>query len=318
VRRLGAALAAAAALLGAAGCASTQDATAPAAVGDRPIRVTTTVNFLTDTVERIGGDRVEVTGLMGPGVDPHLYKASAGDVEALREADLVLYGGLELEGKMGDILGAMGDRAVAVTRDLRPGRLLRKPGGDAVDPHVWFDPELWLRAAETVADTLAAMDPGHADAYRQRLELFRRSVEHVAEEAGIVIGSIPERRRVLVTSHDAFGYFGRAFGLDVVAIQGLSTAAEATTADIRRVAEIITRRGVPAVFVESSVPRQTVEAVVAAARERGHEVRIGGELYSDAAGAPGTPEGTYTGMLQHNVREIAEGLSGSTGAGTPE
>jgi manganese/zinc/iron transport system substrate-binding protein len=309
VRRL---LAAAAALLalGAAGCASTSDEVARGDVSERKLRVTTTVNFLTDTVERIGGDRVEVTGLLGPGVDPHLYKASAGDVERLREADVVFYGGLELEGKVGDVLAELGEDkpVVAVSEAIPRDRLLRKPGRDVVDPHVWFDPELWLMAARRVAEELTRLDPAQEAAYRQRLELFTRSVEHVAEEAEIAIAQIPERRRVLVTSHDAFGYFGRAFGLRVEPIQGISTAAEATTADIKRVAGVIAERDVPAVFVESSVPRQTVEAVVAAARRRGQPVRIGGELFGDAAGERGTPEGSYAGMLQHNVREITEAL----------
>jgi manganese/zinc/iron transport system substrate-binding protein len=272
--------------------------------------VTTTTNFITDTVERIGGDRVEVTGLMGPGVDPHLFKASANDVEALRGADVVFYGGLELEGRMGDVLAEIGERrpVVALGEAVPRERLLRKPGVDAPDPHIWFDPALWLRGAEAVAAELARLDPGHADAYRQRLAVFRRSVEHVADEARAAIGAIPERSRVLVTSHDAFGYFGRAFGMDVLAIQGISTAAEATTADIKRVADVIAERRVRSVFVESSVPRQTIEAVVAAAQRRGQDVRIGGELFGDAAGERGTPQGTYAGMLQANVRTIVAGL----------
>ena len=310
MNRLAAALLAAVAALLLAGCASTGGEVARGSIAERPIRVTTTTNFITDTVERIGGDRVQVTGLMGPGVDPHLFKASANDVQALRDADVVFYGGLELEGRMGDVLAEIGERrpSVAVTRDLPRDRLLRKPGSDAPDPHVWFDPELWLRAAGTVADELARIDPGHADAYRQRLALFRRSVEHVADEARAAIAQVPRRSRVLVTSHDAFGYFGRAFGMDVVAIQGISTAAEATTADIKRVAGVIAERDVRAVFVESSVPRQTIDAVVAAVRARGQDVEVGGELFGDAAGARGRPEGSYAGMLQANVRRIVAGL----------
>jgi manganese/zinc/iron transport system substrate-binding protein len=298
------------ALLALGGCASTEEGTSTAATGDRRLKVVTTTNFLTDTVERLGGDRVEVTGLMGPGVDPHLFKASAGDVEALREADVVFYGGLELEGKLGDVLAEIGEDkpVVAVSEAIPADRLLEKPGRDVPDPHVWFDPELWLLAAGRITEELQRLDAPQQAAYRQRLELFTRSVQHVAEEAEIALGSIPEERRVLVTSHDAFGYLGRAFGLDVEPIQGISTAAEATTADIKRVARVIAERDVKAVFVESSVPRQTVEAVVAAARRAGQEVRIGGELYGDAAGEKGTPEGSYAGMLQHNVRVLVEGL----------
>lgn len=310
MRRLIATIGTALVAIVAAGCASTSEGTSQEDIATRPIKVTTTVNFLTDTVRRIGGDRVEVTGLMGPGIDPHLYKASAGDVEDLREADVIFYGGLELEGKMGDVLAELGERrpVVAVSKDVPRDRLLREPGRDVIDPHIWFDPDLWLIAARTVTDELVRLDPTSEAAYRRRLAEFERSVQHIAEESRNVIRTLPKRSRLLVTSHDAFGYFGRAFGMDVVAIQGISTAAEATTADVKRVARTIADRRIKSVFIESSVPRQTIEAVVAAARKIGQEVRVGGELFSDAAGDPDTPEGSYTGMLQHNVRQIVEGL----------
>lgn len=308
-------LAAVVALLVASGtaCTSSSDAAAENLAG-RTVRVATTTNFITDTVARIGGDRVEVTGLMGPGVDPHLYQATAGDVRTLREADIIFYGGLQLEGKMGDLLDQLGEekQTVAVTKDIPRDRLLEPAANvpEQYDPHVWFDVALWVRASGTVADTLKERDPDNAAVYQANLEEFLAELRELDSYVTERIASVPEQRRVLITSHDAFEYFGRAYDIEVDAIQGISTAAEATTADIERIADLIVARGVPAVFVESSVPRQTIDALTAAAAKRGAEVRVGGELYSDAAGDPGTPEGTYTGMVRANADRIAEGLGG--------
>ena len=295
----------------AAGCAESGAGADAGEIADRKVRVTTTTNFITDLARQIGGDRVEVEGLMGPGVDPHLYKASAGDVERLGEADLVLYGGLELEGKMGDVLAELGERkaTVAVTRDMPRDELLGEPGFEGrYDPHVWFDVGLWMEAARTAADALADVDPRNRATYERNLDLYLGRLEALDEYARERLATVPERRRVLVTSHDAFRYLGRRYNLDVVAIQGVSTATEATTADVERVARTIAERGVKAVFVESSVPPQTIEAVLASARRQGGNARIGGELFSDAAGDEGTPEGTYEGMVRHNVDAIVEGL----------
>ena len=283
-----------------------------AAIADRQVRVTTTTNFITDTVRRIGGERVSVTGLMGPGVDPHLYKASADDVRTLREADVIFYGGLQLEGKMADLLDRLAESqtTVAVTRDLPRERLLEAPAGVAeqYDPHVWFDVSLWQAASRTIAATLKGKDPRNAAVYERNLNRYLAELDRLDAYIRDRISAIPKRRRVLVTSHDAFEYFGRRYDIDVAAIQGISTAAEATTADIRRVADLLVERDVKAVFVESSVPRQTIDAVLAAARRQGHVAKVGGELFADAAGDQGTPEGTYVGMLRANVDRIAEGL----------
>jgi manganese/zinc/iron transport system substrate-binding protein len=289
-------------------------AVSSADIGERKVRVAATTNFIADTVEQVGGDRVDVTALMGPGVDPHLYKASADDVGTLREADVVFYGGLQLEGKMQEVLDALAERqtTVAVTEEIPRERLLDPPAGtttEEYDPHVWFDPSLWRYAVAAVRDTLVEKDPGHADLYRRNARHYLREIDSLERESREALAAIPERQRVLVTSHDAFRYFGRAFDVDVTAIQGISTAAEATTADIRRVAETIAERDVRAVFVESSVPRQTIEAVLAAAADRGAQARIGEELYSDAAGSPGTPEGTYLGMVRANVERMVDGLA---------
>jgi manganese/zinc/iron transport system substrate-binding protein len=293
-----------------AGCSEVPVVT-PEAVAHRQVRVVTTTNFITDLARRIGGDRVRVTGLMGPGVDPHLYKASAGDVKTLAEADLVLYGGLELEGKMGDVFERLGEYrpTAAVTRDIPREQLLGEPQyPDRYDPHVWFDVSMWERAARTTAASLARIDPAHAGEYRRNARAYVGELRELDAYARRRLAEIPERSRVLVTSHDAFRYLGRRYGLDVVAIQGISTATEATTADVERVAKVIAERHVRSVFVESSVPPQTIDAVLASAARQGQRAATGEELFSDAAGAEGTPEGTYVGMVRHNVDAIAEGL----------
>lgn len=293
------------------GCGSDSDAS-DAAIGDRKVQVTTTTNFITDTVRQIGGERVEVSGLMGPGVDPHLYKASAGDVRKLRDADIIVYGGLQLEGKMADLLDKLRETqtTVAITRDMPRERLLLPPAdvAEQYDPHVWFDVTLWMHAARTAATVLKEKDPEHAGVYDRNLERFLAELEETDAYVKRRIGEIPEARRVLVTSHDAFEYFGRRYDMDVAAIQGISTAAEATTADVRRVAQVLADRKVKAAFIESSVPRQTIDAVLAAARRLGADARIGGELFTDAAGTEGTPEGTYVGMVRANADRIADGL----------
>lgn len=291
------------------GCAS--DSGGSGDVVGRTVQVTTTTNFITDLARVIGGDRVEVTGLMGPGVDPHLYKASAGDVASLREADIIFYGGLELEGRMTDLLDelAADQPTVAVTRDIPEGRLRRPSEFEGkFDPHVWFSVPLWETAGGVVAEAYAELDPENAAGYRERAGAYLTELRALDAEVRADLGAVPARSRVLITSHDAFGYFGEEYDFDVVAIQGTSTQTEATVADIERVAAVIADRGVRSVFVESAVAPQTIEAVLAAARRRGQKARIGGSLFADAAGDEGTLEGTYIGMVRHNVELIATGL----------
>jgi manganese/zinc/iron transport system substrate-binding protein len=278
---------------------------------DRPLTIVATTNLVADVARAVAGDHAEVQALMGPGVDPHLYKASEGDVRRLAEADLILYNGLHLEGKMADILVKMArGRPVVALGEGIPEESLREPPEflGQYDPHVWFDVSLWRQTLPVVAEELAALDPDHAADYRANAD--RYAAELAALDAWVEerIGSLPPERRVLITAHDAFGYFGRRYGMQVVGIQGISTLAEAGLQDIERVVDLVVDSEVPAIFVESSVPRRTVEAVQGAVRSRGHELAIGGELFSDSLGAAGSPEGTYPGMVRHNVETIVEAL----------
>jgi manganese/zinc/iron transport system substrate-binding protein len=277
------------------------------------LSVTTTTNWITDTARQIGGNRVEVQGLMGPGVDPHLYQARASDVDRLRDADVVLWNGLELEAKMEEIFAQVGQTkpVVAVGEAVPEPERLAAVAGNATesDPHVWFDPGRWAHAARAVAEAFKEADPEGAAGYDRRLSQFLRDLDEADSYARSRLGEVPERSRVLVTSHDAFGYFADAYGFEVASIQGISTEAEATTADVERVASVIADRELGAVFVESSVPRQTIDAVLAAAARRGQDAVVGGELFGDAAGSEGSEEGTYVGALRHNVDLIAEGLA---------
>ncbi|BDP40069.1 manganese transporter [Deinococcus aetherius] len=279
--------------------------------GDVPggrVRVVTTVNMITDLAAQLGGDRVRVTGLMGPGVDPHLYKASAGDVRRLANADLVLYGGLHLEGKMVDILAALNARvpSVAVSEAIPEDRLLTLDG--AHDPHVWFDPTLWAYAARATGEALTRVDPAGRSVYEANLKDYLAELQELDAWTAALFRSVPERQRVLVTAHDAFGYLSRRYGVEVRGLQGISTVAEAGGQSVRSLAAFLAERNVRAVFVESTVSPRAVQAVREAARARGHEVEVGGELYADAAGERGTPEGTYLGMVRHNIGTIVEAL----------
>lgn len=282
-------------------------------VSGRDVRVVTTTNFITDLARRVGGDRVQVTGLMGPGVDPHLYKASARDVRTLRQGDLVLYGGLDLEGKMDDVFEELGRRrpVTVVTDGIPRAELLGTDQADETyDPHVWFDVSLWMLAVEAVRDGLMEEDPEHAEEYAARAEAYLAELDALHAYVGAQAARVPPELRVLVTAHDAFNYFGRAYGFEVRGLQGISTASEAGTADVQELAVFIAGRRIPAVFVESSIPQRTIEAVRAAVRARGFGVEIGGQLYSDALGDRDSAAGTYVGMVKHNVDTIVSALLG--------
>lgn len=283
--------------------------------GAEPLNVVTTTNFLDDVVRRIGGDDVRTVRLMGPGVDPHLYHAKAGDLDELRAAEAVFAVGLYLEGSLQRTLDALAEtKPVLFAGEAIPESLLLEPPADVAspaeehDPHVWFEPRLWAYVVDAITRQLATLDPANAADYQRRGVAYRRQVLALDREIRALIQTIPESRRQLVTSHDAFRYFGRAFGMEVVAIQGISTQEEATTTDLARVARSLADSGVRSVFVETSVSPRMLDAVLAAARRLGADVALGGELYSDAAGDDGTPEGTYLGMVRANARTLVEGL----------
>lgn len=281
------------------------------AEGER-IRVTTTTTIITDLVEQVGGDEVRVTGLMGPGVDPHLYQASQGDVDALLEADVVFYNGLFLEGQMEDILEQAGQQTptVRVTEGIPEDRLLESVQYEGqFDPHVWFDATLWKMTVDPVVEKLSELTPDAAETFERNGEEYKREIQELDVGVEREISSVPEDRRVLVTAHDAFRYFGRQYGMEVRGLQGISTETEAGAGDVRRLADYLAEDKIPAIFVESSVPRRNVEAVQAACRARGWDLEIGGTLYSDALGEPGTRAGTYVGMFEENVETITEALT---------
>jgi manganese/zinc/iron transport system substrate-binding protein len=295
-----------------AGCAAPV-AALPDDLAARKIRVVTTVGMVSDVVRNVGGDRVEVRALMGPGIDPHQYKASEGDVLRLGTADIVFYSGLHLEAKVGDVLERMGDRirTKAVTDNIDRALLLKPDEFEGqYDPHVWFDVSLWAHTVDAVRDALIELDPGSADYYRANADRYRAELEELHEYVLQQAARIPEDQRVLVTAHDAFNYFGRAYGFEVRGLQGISTAAEAGTSDVRSLADFLAQRQIRAIFVESSVPVRNVEAVQAAVRSRGWDIAIGGELFSDAMGSEGTPEGTYIGMVRHNIDTVTRALLG--------
>jgi manganese/zinc/iron transport system substrate-binding protein len=287
-------------------------APAPPDLAKRKIRVVATIGMIAEMAAQVGGDRVEVKGLMGPGVDPHLYKASEGDVIRMASVDIVFYNGLHLEGKMSDIFERMQSRirTVAVTDGIARERLLRPSEfKGAYDPHVWFDVALWMEAVKTVEKALIAMDPTHGDLYSANGERYLEQLAELDRYVRREAEKVPPRRRILCTAHDAFNYFGRAYGFQVRGLQGISTVAEAGAADIQSLARLVVENGIPAVFVESSVPPRYIEALQEAVAARGGRVRIGGSLFSDAMGDPGTPEGTYDGMVRHNIDTIVGALS---------
>lgn len=289
--------------------------------GGGPLRVVTTIGMIGDAARAVAGPHAEVESLMQTGVDPHLYKASESDVRKLAGADLILYNGLHLEGKMGDVLVKMArSRPVVAVSEEIPEEELREPPEflGQYDPHIWFDVSLWRRTLAPIARELSALDPEHAADFEAGAAAYGAELDRLDAWVEERIASLPPERRVLVTAHDAFGYFGRRYGVEVVGIQGISTVAEAGLQDVERVVDLVVERRVPAVFIESSVPRRAIEAVQAAARDRGHDVAIGGELFSDAMGPAGTPEGTYVGMVRHNVETIVAALAPPATAATPE
>ncbi|WP_068141857.1 metal ABC transporter solute-binding protein, Zn/Mn family [Roseimaritima ulvae] len=290
----------------------------PAAELDYPIKVTATVGMVADIVRQVGGEQVAVTQICGPGVDPHLYKVTRDDAQTLSNADMIFYSGLMLEGKMSDTLVKMARRrpVIAVTEAIDESVLLEPEEMQGhYDPHVWMDVSAWAQCVTAVADALAEFDPAHAAEYEQRAAEYRTQLQALHQYGQEAISTIPADSRVLVTSHDAFNYMGRAYGLDVQGVQGLSTESEAGLQRVNELVDMLVKQDVHAVFIESSVPRKSIDALVEGAQAQGHQVTIGGELYSDAMGKAGTYEGTYIGMLDHNITTVTRALGGQAPAG---
>ena len=298
------------------GCADEPDASLVSDGSIEPYKIVCTVGMITDIVVNLAGDYAEVEGIIGEGIDPHLYKPTRGDVIKLSQADVVFYNGLLLEGKMTDVLVGIASRGKlvkAVTEAIlvETDYLLEKDDGSAyTDPHVWMDVSGWLRAIPVVAETLAVYDPENAEAYHIKAAFYAKQLEALDTYAKEAMSTIPESQRVLVTAHDAFQYLGRAYGIEVRGIQGISTESEAGVRDLEDLVDFIVERQIPAVFVESSVADKNVRALVEGARARGHAVIIGGSLFSDAMGQAGSYEGTYIGMIDSNVTTITNALGG--------
>lgn len=274
------------------------------------IKVVTTTTMITDLVSIIGGDAIEVNGLMGAGVDPHLYKASEGDVTKLFEADIIFYNGLHLEGKLVEVFQKMKQkRQIALANNLPSDKLIGSEYfASNYDPHVWFDISFFKSFAEQVTNTLISEDAKNKLLYTENSKEFIRKLNELKIELTQLINQLPKEKRILVTAHDAFNYFGASFGFQVVGLQGLSTATEAGVQDVQKLSKFIITNNVKAIFVESSVPQRTIEALREAVKSKGHQVEIGGSLYSDALGNKGTSEGTYLGMYKHNVTTIVNAL----------
>lgn len=281
--------------------------------GPLKVHVVATTSMIADTAEEIGGDIVKVQALMGPGIDPHTYKASEGDVERLGEADLILYNGLHLEARMTTVFEKMrdlGHDVVAVSKNIPEYKLIKVPGFDGqYDPHIWMDTELWSNVAETIAEAIIKEAPDQEKTIRINLDYFKGKLRMLNQNIHIALNPIPKQQRVLVTAHDAFSYWGRAYDFEVKGLQGVSTASEAGAQDVQELATFIAEHKIPAIFVESSVPRRNVEALQEAVKAKGFDVKIGRALYSDSVGDYGTAQSTYVGMLRYNAGIIAEALT---------
>lgn len=279
---------------------------------DDKINIVATTTMLTDLSKIIGGDRVNVNGLMGPGIDPHLYQASAGDVTLMQKADVVIYNGLHLEGKMGEILEnltSQGSTVICIADGLDESKLLAWEKDNTVyDPHIWFDISLWKAAAQTVADGLSRADPEGKEEYKSNLDTYLKELNETDTYICNRVAELPESQRVLITAHDAFQYFGKAYGFEVRGLQGISTEAEAGTSDVSDLADFIAERQVKAIFVESSIPPKTIEALQAAVKAKGFNVTIGGELYSDSLGDAESGSETYILTVKANIDTIVGAL----------
>ncbi|GGD16473.1 metal ABC transporter solute-binding protein, Zn/Mn family [Pontibacillus salipaludis] len=275
------------------------------------VKVVTTIAQIGDIVENVGGEHVDVKSLMGPGTDPHTYKATTSDIDNLQKADVIFYNGHHLEGQMNDVFEKMRSEKPthAVAEAIPEDMLDADPENpDIPDPHVWFDINLWKYAVDEVTKGLSDLDPENKEYYEKQAENYKQKLDDTHTYAKEQISQIPEESRVLVTAHDAFHYFGKAYGLEVMGLQGLSTESEYGLKDVQRIIDTVSERNIKAVFVESSVNERSINAVVEGAKAEGHQLKIGGELYSDAMGPADTEEGTYIGMFKHNIDTIVNAL----------
>jgi manganese/zinc/iron transport system substrate-binding protein len=278
---------------------------------DQKFKIVATTGMLYDAALNIAKEKANVEALMGPGVDPHLYKASQGDLAKFNEADLIIYNGLLLEGKMGEILSKIGRTkpVVAAAQSIPPSRLLTAAHYEnAFDPHIWFDVELWKYAVSEISIAIQKLDTANINFYKSNTSTYLASLDSLHQYVKSEIATIPKKQRILVTAHDAFGYFGRAYDIEVVGLQGISTVSDFGLKDISNLTDLIIDNNVKAIFVETSVSDKAIKAVVTGCQEKGNNVVIGGNLFSDAMGPFGTYEGTYIGMVSSNVKTIVEAL----------
>lgn len=301
----------------AAAIAATVALSGPGVAQDAPLKVVATTGMIADTVRNIGGDDVDVQALMGPGVDPHGYRQTRSDILSMARADLVLWHGLYLEAQMEAFFEDLSRKnaVVAVAGELPKELLLHHDDyADKPDPHVWMDPVLWESVSDKIVEALSAARPEGATAFAANGEAFNRELQSLAAYSTETLKTVPETQRVLVTAHDAFNYFGAAHGFEVLGIQGISTESEAGLSRISSLVDTLVDRNIAAVFVESSVSDRNMRALIEGAQARDHKVTIGGQLYSDAMGPDGSYEGTYLGMIDHNVTTIANALGGTAPA----
>lgn len=285
-----------------------------ATADEAPLNVVATIGMIADVAQEVGGECVNVEAMMGPGVDPHLYQASASDVALLRGAEQILYSGYSLEGQLGSVLENFSERTPTLAvapASIEPSSLITAQDVYGVDPHLWMDVSLWAQTLPTLSDAFSEARPECAATIEANTEHYQAQLLALHAWVKESIATIPEEQRILVTAHDAFNYFGRAYDIEVEGIQGISTETETGIADIRSMADSVVTRNVPAVFIESTINPRTIQAVIDAAEQRGHDVAIGGQLYSDAMGDAGTVDGTYMGMIYRNTQHIVEALGGS-------